>query len=216
MWDSWNIPQKQLPAFNLIVEYAVDMVETAEQTASGIPLYLSSDQVRYLSHDNTRMNLADIPAIVFSETMRDVDLFVAITSVASDPAWTDGGPDGRFGTYWQSYNFGELGETAKTRKELIEKLIPKLAIANKLEVTEKYLKVKGTRHSYNIHFGSGNIMIMPGNKYLCIVRAPEPTKMGKIYLPFAGDNLLSTILSKAHLLVNDDKITDRTILSQLR
>lgn len=215
MWDSWNIPQKRITAFDIIVEYAVEMVESAEQTAAGIPLYLSSDQVRFLSHENNRMNIEDVPAIIFSETMRDVDLFVAVTSVANDPAWTDGGPDGRFGAYWQSYTFGDLGETAKTRKELIAKLIPKLAIADKLEVTEKFLKVKGKRHDYNIHFGSGNIMIMPGNKYLCIVRAPDPAKMGKIHLPFAGDNLLSIILSKAYMLVNDHKISDRTILSQL-
>lgn len=216
MWDSWNIPQKRLPAFDIIVEYAVEMIEGEEQTGAGIPLYLSSDQVRFLSNGNTRMNMEDVPAIVFSETMRDVDLFVAVTSVASDPAWTDGGPDGRFGTYWQSYNFGNLGETAKTRKELIAKLIPKLAIADKLEVKDRYLKITGTRHNYNIHFGSGNIMIMPGNKYLCIVRAPNSSKMDKVYLPFAGDNLLSIILSKAHMLVNDDKITDKTILSQLK
>ena len=45
-----NTPEpKQLPAFNLIVEYAVDIVETADQTTSGIQLYLSSDQLRYLS-----------------------------------------------------------------------------------------------------------------------------------------------------------------------
>ena len=216
MWDSWNIPQKRITAFNVTVEFAVEMVADEEQTAAGIPLYLSSDQVRFISHENIRMNIEDVPAIVFSETMRDVDLFVAVTSVANDPAWTDGGPDGRFGTYWQNYTFGDLGETAKTRKELIERLVPKLAIAQKLEVTEKFLKVKGTKHDYNIHFGSGNIMIMPGNKYLCIVRASDPAKTGKIHLPFAGDNLLSIILSKAHMLVNDDKITDRTILSQLR
>jgi len=56
---------------------------------------------------------------------------------------------------------------------------------------------------------------MPGNRYLCIVKSPKARGAEKIHLPFAGDTLLSVILSKAFLLVNDDKITDRTILSQL-
>ena len=58
-------------------------------------------------------------------------------------------------------------------------------------------------------------MIMPSNKYLCIVKAPPHRNMDKVYLPFSGDNLLTIILSKAFMLVNDDKIKDRTILNQL-
>ena len=144
-----------------------------------------------------------------------MDLFVGVTSVANDPNWTDGGPDGRFGAYWESYSFGDLGETAKTRRDMIAKLIPKLTIADKLEVGQKFLTVKGKRFKYKIHFGSGNIMIMPSNKYLCIVKAPPHGNMEKVYLPFSGDNLLTIILSKAFMLVNDDKIKDKTILSQL-
>ena len=34
-------------------------------------------------------------------------------------------------------------------------------------------------------------------------------------LPFEGDNTLSVILSKAFLLADDDKIKDRSILSQI-
>lgn len=35
-------------------------------------------------------------------------------------------------------------------------------------------------------------------------------------MPFEGDNGLSIILSKAMLLADDDKITDRTITSQIK
>jgi len=215
MWDSWNIPQKNLPAFGIIAEYAVEMLAGDEQTIAGIPLYITADQVRFRTTEPERLNIRDVPSIVFSEIMRDVDLFVAVTSVANDPNWTDGGPHGRFGAYWQSYSFGDLGEVAKTRRDMISKLVPKLAIADKLEVGSKFLTVKGQRHEYKVHFGSGNIMIMPSNKYLCIVKAPPHKTMGKVHLPFTGDNLLTIILSKAFMLVNDDKITDRTILNQL-
>jgi hypothetical protein len=36
-----------------------------------------------------------------------------------------------------------------------------------------------------------------------------------VHLPFEGDNMLSIVLSKAAMLAADDKITDRSILSQL-
>jgi len=214
-WDSYNIPIKTLRAHNMSVEYHVEAAVEDEVSDMGIYMYLATDQVRFFGPQQTQLHLADIPPIVFSEVMRDVDLFVAVTSVANDPNWTDGGPDGRFGQYWIRQAFGDLGETAKMRKTLIEGLVPKLAIKDKLKITEKYLEVQGRMNKYQIHFGSGNIMIMPDNRYLCIVRGATSKKEGKIYLPFEGDTMLSVILSKAQLLANDDKITDRTILSQL-
>jgi len=214
MWDSWNIPTRRIDAHGINVQFTVNMIEDAEQTTSGIPLYLNTDQVRFFQN-HAEMLMENIPPIIFSEAMRDVDLFVAVTSVASDPNWADGGPEGRFGNYWRARAFGDLGESAKTRKEIIAKLVPKLVFSDKLEIGEKVLKVKGTRHEYHIHFGSGNIMMMPGNTYLCIVRASSGQKEDKIYLPFEGDNLTSIILSKAQMLIQDDKIKDPTILSQL-
>lgn len=214
LWDSWNIPTRKIEAHGINVQFAVNMIEDAEQTASGIPLYLNTDQVRFFQNHG-EMLMENIPPIIFSEAMRDVDLFVAVTSVASDPNWADGGPEGRFGNYWRARAFGDLGESAKTRKDIIAKLVPKLAFSDKLEIGEKVLKVKGTQHEYHIHFGSGNIMMMPGNKYLCIVKASGGRKEDKIYLPFEGDTLVSIILSKAQMLIHDDKIKDPSILSQL-
>jgi hypothetical protein len=51
--------------------------------------------------------------------MRDVDVFVGVASVGNDPGWADGGPDGCYRDYWQSFSFGELSATARTRKELL-------------------------------------------------------------------------------------------------
>lgn len=215
MWDSWNLPQKHIRAFGITADFSVEIISEDDQTDAWIPLYVSTDQVRFSSRDQEQMRMEDVPPLVFSEIMRDVDLFVSVTSVANDPTWADGGPNGRFAGYWTSYAFGELGQSAKTRRELIANILPKLAIAEKCEITDKFLTVKGKRNNYKIHFGSGNILIMPGNRYLCIVSSPKARGTEKIHLPFAGDNLLSIILSKAFLLVNDDKITDRTILSQL-
>ena len=214
-WDGFNVPTRVLSKQAMTVEYEVDMVEGGEVSSAHVALHLASDQVRFLDAQRQPVALEHIAPIAFSEVMRDVDLFVAVISVANDPNWADGGPEGRHGGYWREWAFSELGQSAATRKELITGIVPKLSIADKLEVTEKFLVVQGKRQKYAIHFGSSNIQILPSNRYLCIVpdRAPKETR--DIKLPFAGDSLLSTILAKAFLLVDEDTITDETILRQL-
>jgi hypothetical protein len=55
----------------------------------------------------------------------------------------------------------------------------------------------------------------PNDAYLCIVKAQE-YDTEKVFLPFEGDKTLAVILSKAFLLAEDTKITDQTILRQIR
>lgn len=162
--------------------------------------------------------MEQVPPLVFSEIMRDVDMFVGVASVANDPNWADGGPEGRYQNYWASYSFGDLSETAKTRRGVLERLVPRLKIAGRCQLTDRFLVVRGDVRTYKIHLGSGNIMMEPNDQYLCIVpargAAAEAFK-GKVFLPFEGDNTLAIILSKAFLLAEDTKITDPTIVRQI-
>lgn len=153
--------------------------------------------------------LQDVPPLVFSEAMRDVDLFVAVASIANDPEWT---PE-RFGDYWRDAGFGELSATAAMRHSALERLLPKLRIAPRCELTDRFLVVRGDLRTYKIHLGSANILVEPGGTYLCIVpaRSAEP---GSLFLPFTDDRL-ALVLSKAFLLADDARITDPTILRQL-
>jgi hypothetical protein len=184
--------------------------------------YIATDQVRFYRHEpgspvsEDPLPLDTIPALVFSEIMRDVDLFVGVASVGNDPNWSDGGPDGRYRTYWHDYAFGDLSATAQTRKAVLERLIPRLKIADRCSFSEKFLQVRGDLRTYKIHLGSGNTMMMPNDEYLCIVAKPSASAGdAKLFLPFEGDRMLSQILSKALLLTEDTKITDPTIVSQI-
>lgn len=212
-FDGHNIPERPLPSLDLTAEYTVDVVEDGQASETGIASHIATDQVSFIGAENNRVALAGVTPIVFSELMRDVDLFVAVSSVANDPAWTDGGPDGRFGRYWREHAFGDLSQSAQSRKELLEDILPSLAMAPQCTIEGKFLVVKGTLNDYAIHLGSSNIQIRPSNRYLCIV--PGRRDIRATRLPFAGDGTFSIILSKAYMLINDDKITDKTILSQL-
>lgn len=163
--------------------------------------------------------LEQVPPIVFSEIMRDVDLFVGVASVGNDPTWADGGPAGWHRDYWNSYSWGNLGETAKTRRDVLERLLPRFPIAKRCEIKDRFLVVRGDLRTYKIHLGSGNILMEPNDQYLCIVPgrgAGSDGTGGKVFLPFEGDQMLSIIVSKALLLSNDTAITDPTITRQIK
>ncbi len=205
----------QLPDDYKAEFWVQEVFADGEWTDSGIYNYVSTDQVRFYQNEQ-QILMADVPPLIFSEAMRDVDLFVGVASVGNDPNWRDGGLQ-QFRNYWESYSFGNLTEVAKTRKQVLERIIPRLKIAKQCEITDKFVVVKGSIRTYKIHIGSGNILMEPNDQYLCIVPDRKADDVGsKVFLPFEGDNVLSIIISKAFLLAEDSKITDSTIISQLR
>ena len=239
--DTYPPAHVLLPKWNLRAEFWIEGVGTEygqDTNDSGSFLYLSTDQVRFYpilapqryAHAggggyapdrgaaDDPLPLAEIPALVFSEIMRDVDLFVGVASVGNDPAWNDGGPRGRYVDYWNKVSFGDLSASAQTRKVLLERLVPRLKIAGLCSFADKFLLVKGQLHTYKIHLGSGNILMSPNDQYLCIVpkSSAAPVAGEKVILPFEGDHVLALILSKAFLLAEDTKIKDETINRQIR
>lgn len=217
-WDSHNIPSIALPELDLKMEFWVDAMGNDLTGQTGVFLYISTDQVRfYRLGQQEPMRIDEVPPIVFSEMMRDVDLFVGVCSVGNDPNWNDAGPEGHRG-YWVAYSFGDLSETAKTRKELLSRLLPRLKIADRCHIDGNFLVVRGDMRTYKIHLQSSNILMSPNDAYLCIVPGAEARSPGqeRLVLPFDGDRTLSVILSKAFMLAEDKKIRDETILLQLR
>jgi hypothetical protein len=206
-----------LPTHGLRAEFWVSEVNAdGAWNDTGIYNYVSTDQVRFVRGLDEVVPLPEIAPLVFSEVMRDVDLFVGVASVGNDPQWRDNGGLAQYRNYWESYSFGELGEVAKNRKLVLERLVPRLRIGKVSEIRDKFLVVKGKRRTYKIHMGSGNILMEPNDQYLCIVPDRSAKNLtADVFLPFEGDAVLSIILSKALLLMDDDKITDETILRQL-
>jgi hypothetical protein len=220
-FDSHNTPTLELPRWNLSAEYWVDSAQGAPDegvSQSGIYLHIVTDQVRFARCDATGqwhpVPLVDIPPLVLSEVMRDVDLFVGVASVGNDPTWRDGGPNGRFYAYWQSYAFAELSTAAQNRRDIIAELLPRLTLADVAHLEGRFLVVQGRLRRYKIHLGSGNILMAPNDQYLCIVPDRTPPS-AEPHLPFEGDNMLALIFSKAFLLARDDEIKDPAIARQI-
>ncbi|MFE5811445.1 DUF4132 domain-containing protein [Streptomyces sp. NPDC056491] len=235
---------RELPHWGLRAEYWIEgegHEDGVDTTESGSYLRLRTDQVRFYPIDAPHneastyggeytmrlpggrdpvhpLPLTAIPALVLSEVLRDVDLFVGVASVGNDPTWSDGGPEGRFREYWNAYGFGELNQSAETRRALLERLVPRLAIADRCTFEGRFLHVRGELRTYRIHLGSGNVLMTPNDQYLCIVPGGSAgtAGAGSGYLPFEGDRTLAIVLSKAMLLAKDSEITDPTITGQIR
>lgn len=242
--DSYPPATLELPLWGMRAEFWIEGAGDdygTDTNDTGTFLYVSTDQVRFYRSDATvnyahasvggyspdwragarpesePISLDQIPPLVLSEVLRDVDLFVGVASVGNDPTWQDGGPQGRYRDYWHAYSFGELSATAETRKQLLSHLIPRLTIAGRCAIEGRFLHVRGDLRTYKIHLGSGNILMEPNDQYLCIVpgRGTSASPSESLFLPFEGDTVLSIILSKAFLLAEDTKIADPTITTQI-
>ena len=162
--------------------------------------------------NNKALQMEEVPTLIFSETMRDVDLFVGVCSIGIEEEYHLE----QHRNYWRNYSTSDLSETGKTRRMVLENMLPKLKINDQCELTDRYLRVQGKVRTYKIHLGSGNILMEPNDEYLCIV--PDRSKKSKahhVFLPFDDDVVFSVILSKAFLLADDDQIEDTVILNQI-
>jgi hypothetical protein len=241
-WDSHNTPSLDLTQYELEARFDVESPEAEDDestTAHGIYLAIRTGRVEFVTlkakqpnkgetgpfglawprkfrglQQRERLRLEEVPALVFSEVMRDCDLFVGVTSIGTDPAWNRDHPDDPHLPYWEHFAFGELTTAAENRRVVLESLLPKLAIRDRCRLDGRFLLVRGDLHDYRIHIGSANVLIEPGSRYLCIVQGPGDTA-ANLPLPFEGDRILGVILSKALLLVNDTKIKDPAIARQL-
>jgi hypothetical protein len=218
MWDGANTPSLDLPRWDLRAELWCEGVEDPEQRAdSGVFRYVTTDQVRFSRIGRSQpVRLADVPPLVFTEVMRDVDLFVGVCSIGADPTWGLRDADPRR-NYWREFAFGVLSESAATRRDVLARLLPRLTkLKGRWELADRFLVIRGDRRTYKIHLGSGNILMEPNDHYLCIVpRAGGELGSDQIFLPFDGDTVLSVILSKAFLLADDRSIKDPSILRQI-
>jgi hypothetical protein len=136
----------------------------------------------------------DIPEVIFSETMRDVDLVVSVAHVGSvDPE-------------------ASLS-TVEMRTVIITEMLRLLKLTN-VEMKGTHAFINGTLGKYTVHLGSGIVHKMAsGALHILPVHSQH---RGRIFLPFIDDDpKTAEIISKIIFLAEDNKIKDPTILAQI-
>ncbi len=214
-WDSHNNPCLNLPRYGLRAQFHVDFSPSEESSGHAIYLTIATNGVQFVDQAGEAQPLDRVPPVVFSEVMRDADLFTGITSIGADPEWGTRYPNSTHLDHWNDGLFGALTTASENRRDVLAALLPKLTvIAPRCRLEGRFLIVHGDLAEYHIHLGSGNVRMEPGSRYLCIVQGAGDTA-ASLPLPFEGDRMLAVILSKAFLLAADKKIKDQTILRQL-
>lgn len=138
--------------------------------------------------------LENVPPILFSETMRDLDLVVSVAHV--------GGVD------------PEASHSTVEMRVAIAAELAKLLKLSNVSWIGSHAKIQGKLASYSVHMGSG-VVHAEGVGMVSILPVHSQSR-GRIFLPFADDDpKTAEIMSKILLLSEDSKIKDPTILSQI-
>ncbi len=154
------------------------------------------ETVEFFDRTNSKnIPLTEIPPILFSEVMRDLDLAVSVAHVGGvDPEASH--------------------STVEMRTSIAKELTSLLGLQNVTWIGS-HAKIHGTLSNYSVHMGSG-VVHAEGIGMLAILPVHSSAR-GRIFLPFADDDpKTAEILSKIILLAEDQKLKDPTILSQLR
>lgn len=141
------------------------------------------------------LRIEDVPSIIFSEVMRDVDLAVSVAHAGGvDPETSH--------------------STIEMRKAIIEFTLPLFKLENvRLEGTHAF--ISGERADYSIHLGSGVIHLQGGP--MINVLPVHSQHRGKLFLPFVDeDPKTAQIISEILLFAEDKKIKDPFILDQIK
>lgn len=142
-----------------------------------------------------RIPVKEIPDILYSEVMRDVDLAVGVAHAGGvDPETSH--------------------STIEMRKAIVECSLSLFRIKN-VRLEGNHALIDGKLGQYSVHLGSGVVHQM-GNAMLFVVPVHAQHR-GRMFLPFLDDDpKTAEILSKILLFAEDTKIKDPHILSQIR
>lgn len=141
------------------------------------------------------MKIKDIPDIIFSEVMRDVDLAVSVAHAGGvDPETSH--------------------STIEMRAALVQFTLPLFKLKNVM-IEKSHAHIKGKYGDYSVHLGSGVVHKLGGS--MINILPVHSQHRGKLFLPFADDDpKTAEIITKILFLAEDGKIKDPSILEQIR
>jgi hypothetical protein len=205
------------PELQRIANYAQQDARAPRIAPERVMKYLAS---RFVEFRIDPVALRDVPLIVFSEIMRDVDLFVSACSIGNAPNVDEYSDDPLRSGYWRQFSFGEPTGTVKSRAAILNRLLRSMPALSQCAIDGRYLLIEGRIRRYRIHLGSGAIFMEPGSTALVIKKSKLASREqipaeDRLYLPFEGDELLFDILNHALLLVHDDEIADPGLRKQI-
>jgi hypothetical protein len=225
-FDGANVPHKNLEHWNMHAEFYVDLPpdraaalrrsSLSEQSGAGINIFIGSDQVRFY-HDLHEIPVDEVPAIVFSEIMRDVELFTTVCAVGDDETWSDQGERGT-GVFAQRLAVRDFSVVTALRAEMLSRVLPHTPIAARCKLTKGSLEVRGQLGTYHIQLGWGGALLATDTvtRWLKIPqKLLDAVLIDLASVPIDLDPRTELILRKAFILADDWKIDAPELVRQL-
>jgi len=162
------------------------------------PADIEAPTLDYVAFQNRKtgmpVRIDDVPDVLFSEIMRDVDLAVSVAHAGGvDPETSH--------------------STMEMRAALLSFTLPLFRLTN-VEIRDHHAIITGTLAKYSVHLGSGVVHQIGGT--MLSVLPVHSQHRGKLFLPFVDeDPKTAEILSKVLLFAEDARIKDPTILNQI-
>jgi len=225
-FDGGNVPTKKFDSWNMRAEFYVDipsdrdrsLVESAlgEQSGAGINLFIGSDQVRFY-RDGREIAMDEVPAILYSEVMRDVDLFTSVSAIGEDETWADQGDRG-MGIFSDGLTVQELSGLIDLRREMLSLVLPHTPIHDRCKIHKTWLEVRGQLGTYRIDFAWGGACLVTDSGFRWLKMSSkilEAVSLDFSTIPVELDYRTETILRKAYVLADDWKIESPDLIKQL-
>jgi hypothetical protein len=190
-WSTREGISKLFRDANLVAEVTLDHGYTTPADAAAPAM---REVAFHRRGDWKAVPLAEVPPVIFSEVMRDLDLVVSVAHVGGvDPEATQ--------------------STTEMRAALVKTTCGFLKLTN-VKLEGRHVLIQGEYGKYSIHLGSGVVHKQPGGS-LCVVPVNAQHR-GRLFLPFADDDpRTAEVVSKVLLLARDKEIQDPTILQQI-
>ena len=140
------------------------------------------------------LKIDDIPDVIFSEVMRDVDMAVSVAHAGGvDPETSH--------------------STVEMRAAILSFTLPLLRLKN-VKVEGSHAFIDGKLANYSVHLGSGVVHQLGGT--MLNVLPVHSQHRGRFFLPFVDDDPnTAEIISKIILFAEDHKLKDPSILEQI-
>lgn len=140
------------------------------------------------------IKICDVPDIIYSEVMRDVDLAVSVAHAGGvDPETSH--------------------STVEMRRVILAFNLELFGLHN-VTFEKNHAMIEGKRGRYSVHLGSGVVHKIGGHQINIV--AVQGSKRGKIFLPFIDeDPKTAEIMSKVLMFAEDDKIKDPYVMEQI-
>ena len=140
------------------------------------------------------LKIDDIPDVIFSEVMRDVDMAVSVAHAGGvDPETSH--------------------STVEMRAAILSFTLPLLRLKN-VQVEGSHAFIDGKLANYSVHLGSGTVHQIGGT--MLNVLPVHSQHRGRFFLPFVDeDPKTAEIISKVILFAEDQKLKDPSILDKI-